>query len=94
LGSKIRDLGVKKAPDPGSGSATLLLNVEDLVELDLGHVTGTTPVRKGMELDRARLQAYLATVLGSSIFTLSGCSGSQSDTVLIQIGFTLDMDVK
>ncbi len=45
--------------------------LEDLVELDLGHVTGTTPVRKGMELDRARLQAYLATVLGSSIFSFT-----------------------
>ncbi len=41
------------------------------MELNLGHVTGTTPVRKGMELDRTRLQAYLATVLGSSIFTCS-----------------------
>jgi|LakMenE18May11ns_1017448.scaffolds.fasta_scaffold8958734_1 hypothetical protein len=26
LGSGIRDPGVKKAPDPGSGSATLLVN--------------------------------------------------------------------
>ncbi len=59
------------------------------MELDLGHVTGTTPVRMGMELDRARIQAYLATVLGRSIFTRN-----DTDTVLIQIGFTLDMDVK
>jgi hypothetical protein len=53
--------------------------LEDLVELDLGHVTGTTPVRKGMELDRARLQAYLAKVLGRSTFTRNRCSQTVLD---------------
>jgi regulator of sirC expression with transglutaminase-like and TPR domain len=38
--------------------------VQEVVELDLGQVAGTTMVRKGMELDLARLQDYLATVLG------------------------------
>jgi hypothetical protein len=64
------------------------------VELDLGHVTGTTPVRKGMELDRARLQAYIAKVLGRFICTRSGCSRLDLNRILIPFAFTSDMDVK
>ena len=30
FGSEIRDLGVKKAPDPGSGSATLQKDVTEV----------------------------------------------------------------
>ena len=38
--------------------------VQAIVELDLGHVAGTTMVRRGMELDLTRLRSYLSTVLG------------------------------
>jgi hypothetical protein len=35
-----------------------------VVELDLGHVAGTTRVRRGMDLNINRLKEYLSKVIG------------------------------
>ena len=66
------DLGSNLSPAKDLGLATIkvddvtsaLVELQKILDIDLGQVPGTSKIRKGMQLDEASLQKYLVKDLG------------------------------